>query len=117
MKTILKVSLIVAPFGLAASAALAFHDGGVAECAGCHTMHNSQDGALVDTDHPAGNAYLLNAGNATDTCLSCHAAYGQFDGGLGYGPGGDFYWVTKTWSWIAHGHTERRAPATPTATT
>jgi hypothetical protein len=38
-------------------------------------------------------------------CLSCHAAYGQFDGGLGYGPGGDFYWLTKTFSWTAHGST------------
>jgi hypothetical protein len=84
--------------------AMAFHDGGVAECAGCHTMHNSQDGALVDPAHPTGNAYLLKYGNASDTCLSCHAAYGQFFGGEGYGPGGDFYWVTKTYSWSAHGH-------------
>ena len=85
--------------------ALAFHDGGVAECAGCHTMHNSQDGALVDTANPNGNAYLLNNGNATDTCLQCHAGYGQFADGAGFGPGGDFAWVTKTFTWSAHGHT------------
>jgi len=83
---------------------LAFHDGGVAECAGCHTMHNSQDGQLVDPNHPAGNAYLLNNGNPSDTCLGCHAGYGQFAGGEGYGAGGDFYWLTRTWSWEAHGH-------------
>jgi hypothetical protein len=83
---------------------MAFHDGGVAECAGCHTMHNSQDGALVDAAHPAGNAYLLNYGNSSDTCLQCHAAYGQFAGGTGYGAGGDFYWLTKTYTWTAHGH-------------
>ena len=35
-----------------ASPALAFHDAGVAHCNGCHTMHNSQDGALVDPDSP-----------------------------------------------------------------
>jgi len=104
VKTLLKLTLVLA-LGLAASSALAFHDGGVAYCAGCHTMHNSQDGALVDANHPTGNAYLLKAGNSSDTCLSCHAAYGQFDGGLGYGPGGDFYWLTKTYSWTAHGHT------------
>jgi len=27
---------------------IAFHEGGVARCNGCHTMHNSQEGALVD---------------------------------------------------------------------
>jgi hypothetical protein len=83
---------------------MAFHDVGVAECAGCHTMHNSQDGALVDAAHPAGNAYLLNNGNSSDTCLRCHAAYGQFAGGTGHGGGGDFYWLTKTYTWTAHGH-------------
>ena len=68
-------------------------------------MHNSQDGALVDTANPNGNAYLLNNGNATDTCLQCHAGYGQFADGAGFGPGGDFAWVTKTFTWSAHGHT------------
>ncbi len=104
MKTLLKISVIVT-LALSASAALAFHDGGVAECAGCHTMHNSQDGALVDAANPNGSAYLLNAGNSSDTCLSCHAAYGQYAGGTGYGAGGDFYWLTKTWTWTAHNHT------------
>jgi hypothetical protein len=47
---------------------------------------------------------LKNA-SATDQCLSCHAAYGQFAGGTGYGAGGDFYWVTATFSWDAHGST------------
>ncbi len=103
VKTLLKISLIMV-LGLSASSVMAFHDGGVAECAGCHTMHNSQDGALVDAANPNGNAYLLNNGNASDTCLRCHAAYGQFLDGAGYGPGGDFAWVTKTFSWSAWGH-------------
>ncbi len=90
--------LLFVPFS-----ALAFHDGGVAECAGCHTMHNSQDGAPVDANNPGGNAYLLANGNPTDTCLRCHAGYGQFAGGAGYGPGGDFYWITRTFSWSSHG--------------
>jgi hypothetical protein len=89
---------------IAAGSALAFHDGGVAECAGCHTIHNLQDGVPVDAANPAGNAYLLKAGSSTDTCLGCHNGYGQMSGGDGYGPGGDFYWVTKTYTWTAHGH-------------
>ena len=104
MKTLLKITLILA-IGLSANSVLAFHDGGVAECAGCHTMHNSQDGALVDADNPVGNEYLLTSGSASDTCLRCHANYGQFRDGTGYGAGGDFAWVTKTFTWSAHGST------------
>ena len=51
----------------------AFHDEGVAHCNGCHTMHNSQDGALVDPDSPLGNPWLLIDASPSDTCLSCHA--------------------------------------------
>jgi len=66
-------------------------------------MHNSQDG--TDITDPGGYANLLMAANATDACLRCHANYGQFYNGQGHGPGGDFYWVTKEYSWVAHGHT------------
>lgn len=55
------------------SNALAFHDEGVAYCAGCHTMHNTNgNNGLVD---PSGQGYpyLLKYANATDLCLSCHA--------------------------------------------
>ncbi len=105
MKALRVMILTAAALALASGSALAFHDGGVAYCQGCHTMHNSQNGAVVDANHPGGNAYLLNSGNASDTCLRCHAAYGQFAGGTGFGPGGDFYWVTKTFSWTGHGST------------
>ena len=53
--------------------ALAFHDHGVARCGGCHTIHNSENGALVDPDSPNGNAYLLKDATPSDVCLSCHA--------------------------------------------
>lgn len=105
MRLIRQLGLGLAVLAMTAGTAMAFHDGGVAYCAGCHTMHNSQDGAPVDTVNVGGNAYLLNNGNSSDTCLRCHAAYGQFAGGEGYGAGGDFYWLTKTYSWSAHGHT------------
>jgi hypothetical protein len=58
---------------LFAGGTLAFHDGGVAHCNGCHTMHNSEDGALVDADSPDGNAWLLRDATPSDVCLSCHA--------------------------------------------
>ena len=104
MRALKVMILTAAALALASGSALAFHDGGVAYCQGCHTMHNSQNGAAVDAAHPNGNTYLLNAGNPSDTCLRCHAAYGQFASGTGFGPGGDFYWVTKTFSWTGtHG--------------
>jgi len=86
------------------SVSLAFHDAGVARCSGCHTMHNSQDGALVDPDSPTGNSYLMKDATPSDTCLACHAGYGQLGDGTGRGPGGDFYWTTVDVSWTAHGN-------------
>ncbi len=76
MKKLLFVLSLVA---ITAAPALAFHDEGVAHCNGCHTMHNSQDGALVDPDSPGGNAWLLNDSTPSDTCLGCH-----YGGGGGY---------------------------------
>jgi hypothetical protein len=66
---------------LIAAPAMAFHDGGVANCQGCHTMHNSQGGAAMNksADGTAaglavGQGYtdLLLFPNASDVCLSCH---------------------------------------------
>lgn len=42
----------------------AFHDGGVANCNGCHIMHE---------ETVAGGGSLLLGDNASDLCLSCHA--------------------------------------------
>ncbi|MDM7913897.1 MAG: hypothetical protein ACE15D_06755 [Candidatus Eisenbacteria bacterium] len=56
-----------------ATPSFAFHDGGVAACRGCHTMHNSEDGVPIDPDHPNGNAWLLKEANPSEMCLSCHA--------------------------------------------
>lgn len=57
---------------LLAGTSFAFHDAGVAECAGCHTMHNSEDGALVDPNSPLGNPWLLKDATPSDVCLRCH---------------------------------------------
>jgi hypothetical protein len=84
-----------------ASSALAFHDEGVAHCNGCHTMHNSQDGVLVDGDSPNGNAWLLIDETPSDVCLSCHAtrlgntfSADPLAPGNEYG-GGDFVFLTE----------------------
>ena len=84
----------------------AFHSGGVAECSGCHSMHEARaaDFLLVGTD-------------ASSTCLTCHSHAGDTgpssyhiataDGDMPTGtaplqrsPGGDFGWLKKTYSWV-----------------
>jgi len=59
--------------GLTGSA-LAFHDGGVGACDGCHTMHNSYKGLKVTITGAVlvGNPYLLIGSDASSTCLNCH---------------------------------------------
>lgn len=90
--------IVVAP-------AWAFHDGGVAHCNSCHTMHNSQDGELVDPDSPNGNPFLLVESSSSDVCLNCHATrLGNIMGGgatadplapgVNYG-GGQFIHITE----------------------
>jgi len=93
---------LIAALVLAPASARAFHDGGVAACASCHVMHGSQDGQAVPAVGLTGET-LLVGGTASDTCLRCHADAGQFAGGLGFGPGGDFYWLTRTWTWLVGG--------------
>lgn len=70
-----KVLLLALGFVFVLSgASFAFHDGGVADCSGCHTMHNSQDGAPIDatTATPNGNPYLLVDDSPSDVCIGCH---------------------------------------------
>ncbi|HXV77401.1 MAG TPA: hypothetical protein VD788_13875 [Candidatus Polarisedimenticolaceae bacterium] len=94
---------------VATSTTQAFHDGGVAECAGCHSMHNPNQGGGSGSDH------LLIAYDESSVCLSCHitssatpSSYhvATADSLLGPGmsptqrtPGGDFGWLKKTYSW------------------
>ena len=67
-----KTLLLVAALVILAAPVMAFHDGGVAHCNGCHTMHNSQDGALVDPLSPNGNAFLLVKADPSTVCIDCH---------------------------------------------
>jgi hypothetical protein len=91
--------------------AAAFHDGGVAECAGCHSMHSPQDPLT---------AKLLLAPDPSSTCLLCHesASASQLSSyhiatddplmpaGTAPGnrtPGGDFGWIKKDYVWVVRG--------------
>jgi hypothetical protein len=84
-------------FGLGGSA-LAFHDGGVAHCDGCHGMHGTDgSGGAV----PIASDRLLLGSDASSTCLNCHEGTGSYHIASGntttvsYNAGGDFAWLKK----------------------
>lgn len=109
---------------LISSPALAFHSGGVAECEGCHTMHNSLDGAPMTTAGSLGQfqtgPYLLKGNDQSSACLNCHQHAGD-TGPSGYHistaegdmpagtaplqrtPGGDFGFLKKLYTWVMRG--------------
>ena len=109
----MKVTLAVAASALLLAApAMAFHDGGVAKCEGCHTMHNSLNNTTMGggTQLQAGPYLLQGGGEASDACLNCHgksqtiSSYNVATPTVSYGatadlypqqrtPGGDFAWL------------------------
>jgi hypothetical protein len=107
------LSVLILTLGFSA-ASYAFHSGGVANCQGCHTMHNSLGGAAMS---PAaqftGYPYLLKGSDQSSTCLNCHSA-GNPTGyrvmtypvpapgspPLSRTPGGDFAYLGKTYTWV-----------------
>ena len=106
---------VAAVFALTFSNAYAFHSGGVAECEGCHSMHNSFDGSPNVTGRTFAQGtgvYLLKANDSSGACLNCHQAadtapssYHISTAGVNpydstspveSTPGGDFAWLKKT---------------------
>jgi hypothetical protein len=101
----------------AMSSAYAFHDGGVAYCDGCHTMHNSVGNKAMakkgNSTQFQGLNFLLQGSDDSSTCLNCH---GQPDtkpssyhvmtypapavgtAPVERTPGGDFAWLTQTYT-------------------
>jgi hypothetical protein len=85
--------------------ALAFHEGGVGACEGCHSAH-------VQPSSPTKGPQLLVGSDASSTCLVCHAsaAPGSYQvlttnvapgqPPMQYTPGGDFAWLTKSYAWL-----------------
>jgi len=128
----MSISKYLSAIGMAAllvvgmgGSAMAYHDGGVARCEGCHTMHNSLKGTVMtkDSTGPVGAVgtafpYLLQGTDQSSTCLNCHEA-GDTTVDMGTSkdnsyhistkgatksgqvpveltPGGDFAWVRGT---------------------
>jgi len=109
------ILLLTAVFFLAGTGgAEAFHRGGVGECEGCHTIHNSNGGQTAGQS----GKYLLKGGDSSSVCLNCHQKSGDIgptafhistaDTDMPVGqpprqltPGGDFAWLKKTYTWTA----------------
>lgn len=112
-------TLLTAAVMSCGSNVFAFHDGGVAECEGCHTMHNSYEGMPITSTNQVGSSgkYLLKGSDQSSVCLNCHQKTGDIgpttfhvstsDTDMPVGtpprqltPGGDFGWLKKTYIWI-----------------
>ncbi len=121
---------VAAALAFAYGNAFAFHSGGVAECEGCHSMHNSFEGSANVTGMAqfASGPYLLKAQDQSGACLNCHGAGSTLSGyhvsteGVNpwdstlpaqMSPGGDFSWLKKDMTSVIRGttatqHGERR---------
>jgi len=127
MKSKMIVAIAAGALLALAGTAAAYHDGGVARCEGCHTMHNSKNNAQMTQDgetgavNPpqfSGNPFLLQGPDQSSTCLNCHGragggSYRVYSPGKAAGaapdnftPGGDFAWLKKTFTWVSHGSTK-----------
>jgi hypothetical protein len=114
---------IAAVFALSFGRAYAFHSGGVADCDGCHTMHNSTTDGSANASTPmqvgvvgTARAFLLQGSDVSSTCLICHGKsgissyhvyspdYANTDGNhINYTPGGDFSWLQRSFNFTNHG--------------
>src|SRR5450631_2481716 len=122
MKAAAKVAILAAAALLiSAPAAFAFHSGGVAECEGCHSMHNSFEGSANVTGMAqyASGPFLLKAQDQSGSCLNCHQAADTVGGSyhistagvtpldstvpVEFSPGGDFAWLKKTMNGVVRG--------------
>jgi predicted CXXCH cytochrome family protein len=121
--SVLLVAAVAVIFGLSTTS-FAFHSGGVAECTGCHSMHNSVDGSTDVNGHTfaqGSSIYLLKGSDQGSTCLNCHnqpdtapssyhistANITPYDSTspVEMTPGGDFAWLKKTMSFLVRGNT------------
>ncbi len=115
---------VAAAFAFAFGNAYAFHSGGVAECEGCHSMHNSFEGSTNVTGRTFAQGtgiYLLKANDQSGACLNCHqqpdtapSSYHISTAGITpydsttpveMTPGGDFAWLKKTMTFVQRGAT------------
>ncbi len=121
--SIILVAAMAIMIGLSTTS-FAFHSGGVAECEGCHSMHNSFENSTNVTGRTFAQGtgpYLLKANDQGGTCLNCHNAadtapssyHISTNGITPYDstspvemtPGGDFAWLKKTMTFVVRGAT------------
>jgi hypothetical protein len=89
----------------------AFHEGGAGYCDGCHDLHSPVQGSGKVTnegDNTRAGVHMLKGTDPSSTCLICHAEAGVFysilsKDGSQYTPGGDFYWLKKTFTSTVNG--------------
>ena len=88
----------------------AFHEGGGEEyCLGCHNIHRSEGSQNPSTgESSVAPRMTLRGSDSSSTCLQCHASSGAVqsvlsNNGSGFTPGGDFYWLHKTFTWTEGG--------------
>ncbi len=113
---------VVCAIGLGGTA-FAFHSGGVADCAGCHAMHNTPNQPVTGgaPGSATGGPMLLTGTDQSSTCLNCHASNATtpssyhimtwpFVGGTNVAsipvnrtPGGDFSWLLLSFTYTSHG--------------
>jgi hypothetical protein len=107
----LRVSLVAAHalliIFLLSPVAYGFHEGGAEEyCLGCHNIYISESSQESSSILPA--VITLKGSDPSSTCLRCHAASGAIQSvlsndGSKFTPGGDFYWLQKTFTWTEGG--------------
>ncbi len=113
---------VVCAIGLC-STTFAFHSGGVAACASCHSMHNTPNPAVSGgaPGSATGGPHLLTGSDQSSTCLACHASNATtpssyhvmtypFSGGTNVSsipvnrtPGGDFSWLLLSFNYSSQG--------------
>lgn len=73
--------------------AFAFHEGGVAHCDGCHSMHAGSGNGYFVSQGPS----LTNGADPSSTCLNCHDGNARYHvnstDGSNTNEGGDFHWI------------------------
>jgi hypothetical protein len=120
------IGLGLRPCGAATPATqpMTFHSGGVGECSGCHSMHDTPNTANGSTNAPGsktGGPSLLSGSDQSSTCLNCHASDATvpsgyvvmtypFAGGTNVTsipvhrtPGGDFSWLKLSFTYMSQG--------------
>ena len=90
----------------------AFHEGGGEEyCLGCHNLQRSESSqapSIGESPSTLPSMVTLKGSDPSSTCLRCHAVSGAIqsvlsNNGSKITPGGDFYWLQKTFTWTEGG--------------